>query len=41
MPLKWQAISILLGLESGWAQLFKGNFAKNAPHAPTNENDAD
>ncbi|MCF7969618.1 MAG: alginate export family protein [Methylococcaceae bacterium] len=41
MSLKWQAIPQLLDLESGWAHLFKGNFAKNAPNAPTNKNDAD
>ncbi len=37
----WQAIPNRLNFETGWAHLFKGDFAKNAPGAPTNKNDAD
>ncbi len=39
--LRWQAIPKLLRLETGWAHLFKGGFAKNAPGAPKNKADAD
>ena len=39
--LRWQAIPKTLQFESGWAHLFKGSFAKNAPNAPSNKNDAD
>jgi len=41
MRLRWQVIPKTLQFETGWAHLFKGNFAKNAPDAPTNKNDAD
>jgi len=39
--LRWQAIPKTLQFETGWAHLFKGNFAKNAPNTPTNKNDTD
>ncbi|MCI0734364.1 MAG: alginate export family protein [Methylococcaceae bacterium] len=37
----WNAIPKLLALETGWAHLFKGDFAKNAPRAPVDHDDAD
>ena len=39
--LQWKAIPKLVTLETGWAHLFKGHFAKNAPGAPTNTSDSD
>ncbi|MGR9108196.1 MAG: alginate export family protein, partial [Gammaproteobacteria bacterium] len=39
--LRWNAIQNLLTLETGWAHLFKGRFAKDAPGAPRDTNDAD
>lgn len=39
--LKWNAIPNLVALETGWAHLFKGQFAKNAPGSPDNKSDSD
>ncbi len=39
--LRWKAIPRLVTLETGWAHLFKGEFAKKAPGSPANKNDAD
>ncbi len=39
--LRWAAIPKVVMLETGWAHLFKGDFAKNAPGAPTDTSDAD
>lgn len=36
----WQAIPGLLALETGWAHLFKGKFARNAPGAPADSDDS-
>jgi hypothetical protein len=41
MRLRWQAIPKTLQFETGWAHLFKGSFAKNAPNAPSNKSDVD
>jgi len=41
MRLRWQAIPKTLQFESGWAHLFKGSFAKNAPNAPSDKRDSD
>ncbi len=38
---RWRAIPQHLTLEAGWAHLFKGKFARNAPGAPRNRKDAD
>jgi len=38
---RWHAIPQRLLLEAGWAHLFKGKFARNAPGAPRNQGDAD
>ncbi len=38
---RWHAIPHRLTLEAGWAHLFKGKFARNAPGAPRNQGDAD
>ncbi len=38
---RWRAIPQRLLLEAGWAHLFKGKFARNAPSAPRNRGDAD
>jgi hypothetical protein len=37
----WNAIPKLVALETGWVHLFKGEFAKNAPRAPVDQDDAD
>ncbi len=37
---RWQAIRELLALEAGWAHLFKGKFARNAPGAPADQDDS-
>ncbi|MCI0654596.1 MAG: alginate export family protein [Methylococcaceae bacterium] len=37
----WNAIPKLVTLEAGWAHLFKGDFARNAPGAPADKDDAD
>ncbi len=37
----WKAIPKQLTFETGWAHLFKGDVAENAPNAPTNNNDSD
>ncbi|WP_268745410.1 alginate export family protein [Methylomarinum vadi] len=39
--LRWEAVPKLVKLETGWAHLFKGDFAKNAPGAPEDKEDAD
>lgn len=39
--LRWKAIPRLITFETGWAHLFKGDFAKNAPGSPANKNDSD
>lgn len=39
--LRWQVVPQLLMLETGWAHLFKGRFAKDAPGSPADKNDAD
>jgi hypothetical protein len=39
--LKWEAIPKLVTLESGWAHLFKGEFAKKAPGSATDKSDSD
>ena len=41
MRVRWQVIAQLLDFETGWAHLFKGEFAKNAPGSPANKNDSD
>ncbi len=38
---RWHAVPKRLLLEAGWAHLFKGKFARNAPGAPRNQGDAD
>lgn len=38
--IRWNAIPDLVKFESGWAHLYKGDFAKNAPGAPTNQSDS-
>lgn len=38
---RWEAIKESINLEIGWAHLFKGQFAKNAPGSPENKNDSD
>lgn len=38
---RWKAIPGQVSLEAGWAHLFKGTFAKNAPGAPMDHSDAD
>lgn len=39
--LRWRPIPGLVLLETGWAHLFKGQFAKNAPGSPENKDDSD
>lgn len=39
--LRWRPIPGLVLLETGWAHLFKGPFAKNAPGSPENKDDSD
>ena len=39
--LKWEAVPKLVTLETGWAHLFKGEFAKNAPGSPADKSDTD
>lgn len=39
--LRWKILANLITLETGWAHLFKGDFAKNAPGSPANKNDSD
>lgn len=39
--LKWDAIPKLVTLETGWAHLFKGRFAKKAPGSATDKSDSD
>lgn len=41
MRLRWKIMPKLMILETGWAHLFKGDFAKNATDSPSNENDSD
>jgi len=41
LRLRWKIIPKRVTLEGGWAHLFKGSFAKNAPGSPTNKNDSD
>lgn len=38
---RWNPVSGLVFLEAGWAHLFKGPFAKNAPGSPENKDDSD
>ena len=40
MRLRWKMIPELVTLETGWAHLFKGDFAENSPDSPSN-NDSD
>lgn len=39
--LRWKAIPDIVTLETGWAHLFKGEFAKNAPLSPADKSDSD
>ncbi len=39
--LRWKVAPQLMTLETGWAHLFKGRFAKNAPGSPANKDDSD
>jgi len=39
--LRWKIIPKMMTLETGWAQLFKDRFAKNAPDSPANKNGSD
>lgn len=41
LRLRWKLIPKMVTLETGWAHLFKGAFAKNAPGSPANKNDSD
>lgn len=41
LRLRWKAIPKWLDIETGWAHLFKGEFAKNAPGSPANKQDSD
>ncbi len=38
---RWRPIPGFFLLETGWAHLFKGSFAKNAPGSPENKDDSD
>lgn len=38
---RWKLAPKLAMLESGWAHLFKGQFAKDAPGSPADKNDSD
>lgn len=37
MRLRWKVIPQMLTLETGWAHLFKGDFAENAPDSPSSK----
>ncbi|MBN2702218.1 MAG: alginate export family protein [Methylothermaceae bacterium] len=37
---RWHVIPALMTLEAGWAHLFKGKFARNAPDAPNQRGDS-
>nr|WP_305907474.1 hypothetical protein [Methylomarinum sp. Ch1-1]MDP4520230.1 hypothetical protein [Methylomarinum sp. Ch1-1] len=39
--LRWEVAPKLVKLETGWAHLFKGDFANNTPGAPEDKGDAD
>lgn len=39
VSLKWEAVPQQVILETGWAHLFKGEFAKNAPGSPVDKSD--
>jgi len=39
--IRWKTLPKLLTLETGWAHLFKGQFAKNAPGSPADKSDSD
>ncbi len=41
VQLIWTAIPKLVTVDTGWAHLFKGDFAQNAPGAPIDHDDAD
>jgi len=41
MRLRWKIIPNHMTLETGWAHLFKGDFAENTPDSPSNNNDSD
>lgn len=39
--MRWEVAPKLATLETGWAHLFKGEFAKNAPGSPADKDDSD
>ncbi|MGR9051668.1 MAG: alginate export family protein [Gammaproteobacteria bacterium] len=39
--LRWFVVPKAISLETGWAHLFKGRFAKEAPGSPTDKSDSD
>ncbi|MGR9116030.1 MAG: alginate export family protein [Gammaproteobacteria bacterium] len=39
--LKWEAVPKLVTVETGWAHIFKGEFAKKAPGSPGHKSDSD